>query len=256
MIKDKVNTHFSKEFNGFVWKIMVDEKKDMLALEIRNAELKTTSFTCININNQQVTINNLQLEESWFCGMEIISDGVLLLHYYINESSPEHKGMIAFDACSGKMLWENYTHAYSGEKWNAFIAYNTRIEPKRFVYLDKTTGQVVQPIPDDEKASSQNSFFTFPELVDAKVYESYLSPHTPEGIVELAQTDNTTIISFYIKDNQVVTNYIRVFNNMNELVLEDKMLSDIQNQGSDTFFVYKKCLLYIKNRSKIVGYFL
>lgn len=256
MIKDKVNTHFSKEFNGFVWKVMIDEKKDILALEIRNAATKTTSFTCININNQQVTIDNLQLEEPWFCGMEIISDGVLLLHYYMSESSPAHKGMIAFDAFTGSKLWENYTHAYADEELNAFKAYNTRIEPKRYVYLDKTTGEELKTFGMKTVKREKRSSLIFPVLVNPESVKAHLAPYATEGLLESANTGNNFILSFYTKDNQTLTNILRVFNTENELIWEDKILSDIQNQGSDTFFVYKKCLLYIKNRSKIVGYFL
>lgn len=256
MIKDKVNTHFSKEFNGFVWKVMIDEKQDILALEIRNAAAKTTSFTCININNQQVTIDNLQLEDPWFCGMEIISDGILLLHYYMSESSPAHKGMIAFDAFTGIKLWENYTHAYANEELNSFKAYNTRIEPKRYIYLDKRTGEEIQVSLKTAIEEEKKPALIFPGQVSPESVKDYLSPYTAEGFVESANHDNNFILSFYIKENQLLTNILRVFNTDSELIWEDKILFDIQNQGFDTFFVYKKCLLYIKNRSKIVGIFL
>ncbi|MCO4294786.1 DUF4905 domain-containing protein [Solitalea sp. MAHUQ-68] len=256
LLKDNLNTHFSKVFDGLIWKIVIDEKNDIAAIEIREPKTKSAQFSCIDLKSGNVLFDNLKLQEPWFCGMETISDGVLLLHLYVADTSPEHSAVLAYDARSGKQLWENYNLTFSQTQANSFKAFHTRIEPRKFISVDKFTGIEIAAAKTTNAETDFTTAIKVPQPVSPDQLPSTLKSGDFTDIIEGAAYADKKILSLYINENQLVTNKIFVFNNENELIFEDILRSDVQKQGFDTFFVYKNYLLYIKNRTEFVSYFL
>ncbi|POY36394.1 hypothetical protein C3K47_11650 [Solitalea longa] len=253
--KDNLNPHFSKVFEGLVWKMDIDEKNDLVALEIRNPENKTTSFSSIDLKNGAVLFDKLKLEEPWFCGIETISDKVILLHLYAVDTSPEHRGILAFDAYSGKLLWENYNLTFSSVGPNSFLAFNPKIEPRKFIQINKQNGEELKV----EIETVERNFITaikHPHEIDWELLPPELKNSNISETIEYLHHADRKIYSLYIKDDQVVTNILYVFNIEGEMVWEDKIRLNAQKPSFDTFFVYKNYLLYIKNRTEFVCYFL
>lgn len=255
-LKDNLNTHFSKQFDGLVWKIEIDEACDIAALEIRHPGNKETSFTCIDLPSQTINFENLRLEEPWFCGIETISEGMLLLHYYVGESSPEHKGIIAFDGQTGKKRWEHYHLTFAGNYSIGFKAFNPMIEPHRYIFLDKNSGEQIPHQEEKAQQVSRVSALKFPFEAYASSLPKVLQNENLVDEVEYLKLNQHDIYSVYVNEGQTLTNKIYVFNEAENVIWTDILLTDIQKKGFDTFFVYKNYLMYIKNRTEFVCYFL
>src|SRR4051812_14733759 len=102
----------SEQFNGIIWRLEVDEITGTLCLEVRNKEDKQVSFGSIDLTNGTTNFKELTTPERWLTGMEAVYNGVLLLHHYRSEKSPEHKAIVAVDVITGDTLWSNYTYAF------------------------------------------------------------------------------------------------------------------------------------------------
>src|SRR2546428_1251207 len=145
MLNSKVtlNHPFSKGFSGIIWKIEPDFNGTKVALELRDPTQKQVSFSIIDLDTNEVSAENIQVEERWYFGIETFYQDLLYLHGYTNESLPEHKGIIAFDT-KGKKVWENYQLTYYQISIEGIIAYNSKIEPRRYVLLDRSSGEQTQ----------------------------------------------------------------------------------------------------------------
>ncbi|UKJ05988.1 DUF4905 domain-containing protein [Solitalea lacus] len=256
LLKDNRNTHLSKVFSGIVWRICIDEENDLVALEIRNQEIKTTTFSCIDLKKRKITFNELKLEENWFCGIETISSGVLLLHYYVGETTPEHKGMLAYDAFNGTKLWENYSLTYDGDTVGCFKAFNPKFEPRKNVFLNKFTGEEIKNLIAGDSPMFQNRSVKMPFEIPIEQIPQQIGDKCDVISAEYLTIDKKSIYSVYLQDNQFITSSVYVFDDGDIPIWEDKMRTGIQKTGFDTFFVYKNYLMYLKNQTEFVCYFL
>src|ERR1700712_816000 len=102
----------NKQFNGTIWRMEIDSLSETVFVEIRHSEEKKVSFGSVNLLNGNINFDNYTTPERWLTGIETAYDGVLLLHQYLSETSPVHKGLIAVDAITAQTLWSNYTYAF------------------------------------------------------------------------------------------------------------------------------------------------
>src|ERR1700761_8821332 len=101
--------YISEQFKGLIWRLEIDELTDTICIESRDETEKLVSFSSINLDSGKVHFKEISTEERWLTGIETVYDGVLLLHNYLSQNGPLHKGIIAIDTVTGETLWSNYT---------------------------------------------------------------------------------------------------------------------------------------------------
>jgi hypothetical protein len=101
----------SKQFNGLIWRMEIDEISDTIYLEIRKAEDKLVSFAAVDLILGNTKFENITTPERWLTGIEAAFNNVLLLHGYQGENAPVHRGITGI-AAEGSVLWSNYSLAF------------------------------------------------------------------------------------------------------------------------------------------------
>lgn len=258
-------THnFSFKFEGNIWKILLDEQKKVLLLEIRT-ETYQVSFAAIDLIQGQLLWKSLVLEEPWWVSMQEAYNGVLFFHTYQDSQTPKVKGIIAWDVYQNKELWRNENITFYSIHQSCLVACQDKTESKDFLLLDIFTGKLLQKeinfslisegltkniqYPYHYKAES--SYFT----TVSKFFKKYLDIDITHAVDYLEHKNLMIISYFYIKDSELRNNLIILNNNVEQL-LRTCINKELKGVMLDSFLVFDYKLFFIKNKAELVSYHL
>jgi hypothetical protein len=240
----------SQTFNGTVWRLQIDKKTDIMAVELRSEQGKQTSFASLNLSTGKVYFDNLAMPERWLTGIEAVYNGVLLLHYYKHEGGPEHKTIIAIDAKTSAELWSNYNLAFDHLSANGPIAYNTNTQPKKLLLIDLLTGQTIRPYNATQDKPLEQEI-VIPEMVHAGQLAPGSLPDEPYGnMVHYLNHNSYIIVSLHTFKTGELQQHLYILKDT-EVVYYDLLNQHIQKLQPEAFVLHKNSLIYIKNKAEI-----
>jgi hypothetical protein len=240
----------SQTLNGTIWRLQIDGETDIMAIEIRNETDKQTSFASLNLLTGQTYFTTFTLPERWLTGIEGIYKGVILLHYYKHESSPEHKSIIAIDAITSAELWSNYSLAFDHLSINGPVVYNTNIQPKKLFVVDILTGQTIRPYDAGTDKPLENDI-VIPDMTPVHQMVPGILPDEPYGnMVHYLNHNSYRIVSLHTLKNGALQQHLYIMNG-NDVVYHDLLNQDIQKLQPEAFVLHKNALIYIKNKAEI-----
>lgn len=236
-----------EQFKGVIWRLEIDELTDAICIETRDESEKLVSFSSVNLDTGKVNFKELTTEERWLTGIEAIYDGVLLLHNYLSQNGPLHKGIIAIDAFTGKTLWSNYTLAFEMLINDGPILYDTHIHPKRLYLADVHTGnstRIYEPTIHREIKSN----IKIPDIADPAGLDTPLPPFG--NSVHYLKHNACRIVSLHTIQAGVLQQWLFVMDDAGK-VYEDLLNTGIQKLQPESFILHKNRLIYIKNKSEL-----
>ncbi|GGH19018.1 DUF4905 domain-containing protein [Mucilaginibacter phyllosphaerae] len=242
--------HIALSFPSTVWRLQIDGQTDLLGIELRNEADKQTSFASLNLVTGQMYFTDLTLPERWLTGIEGIYQGIMLLHYYKQETGPEHKAIIAIDTATGAERWSNYSLALDHLAAAGPVVYNTNMLPKKLMLADILTGQTLRPFDAATDKPLENNIRT-PAMLTAGELPPGILPDEPYGnMVHYLNHNNYIIVSLHTLKNGALQQHLYIINN-NEVIYHDLLNQDIQKLQPEAFVLHKNILVYIKNKAEI-----
>lgn len=237
-------------FKSPVWRMEIDSISDTILIETREVADKRVHFSSINLQTGKICFDYLENEERWMAGIEAAHDGVLLVHNYQSESGPAHKGLIAIDVLTGKVLWQNYNLTFDQLTINGPLLYDTRFQPKRLMLTDIHTGATKRP----HEPSIDLEFayeIGFPETVsDEFALSLHLPVHALENTVQYHEHSNRIIVSLHAIINGVLQQHLYLMRGT-DIIYHDLLADGIQKLQPESFIIHKDQLIYLVNRSQL-----
>jgi hypothetical protein len=272
-------------FSASIFKILADSKNKVLAIEIRNADLKEVSFAVINLDNQSLLLEETGFEEAWRVGLSAIENHIVLLHLYADTHLPDRKGIYAINFAEQEVVWEQ--NAWTFE--NLFRTHNKINEideiivsafqfehgNKEIAHFDLQNGGIIQlnsnsiskksellqncnPIP--YFYASENEYFnTISNFIKPYFNPSNLQ-NTTENIIEIIGFDyvetnkNFTVLAYYknIAKNPTINATIFVFDSkgtkyFEKNIMNNYLMKDVGNRIS----VFGNYLCVLENSNSI-----
>ncbi|NJO02063.1 MAG: DUF4905 domain-containing protein [Bacteroidia bacterium] len=117
---------FSLSFEGNIWKVLIDDKNDLIALEIRDGERHQTTFALLALHEPQPRWQGFRLDEPWWVGLADFWEGILFFYQYTDIQKPEPLGIYAWDV-QGPHRWlgaGRLTLPLSPVRWPAGFQYS------------------------------------------------------------------------------------------------------------------------------------
>lgn len=239
-------------FKGIIWKVETDPTGHIVVVETRNPEDRTTYFSAFDFNRGKTLFFEISVSDGWNWGLDFVCHGYVYLHSYINDKTPEHKGIIALDR-TGKIAWQVFNKALESVVDEGLIAYNPSIQQKQFELLDPATGQVTKQNIKQFKSFGRVAYFPEPtssqeRMKDLEDYKSIVGP-----IFHLAHKDKD-VYSFHVANGPSFSLYL-VIKHMGNHVHEEILERDIQKLNPEPFYIEHSHLFCIRNnKSEIVAY--
>ncbi|MEO5909287.1 MAG: DUF4905 domain-containing protein [Pelobium sp.] len=247
LTKDTPKLLYRQQCEGIIWKLELDEVKEIMVWECRN-ENKKVSFYAYDFKNECTALINYTFKEEWLLGLDYVNQGIAYFHGSESEFSPVHKGLIAFDIKAQKIIWEHFNISLQSYSTAGVLVFDPRLFPRKYQLLDLITGNHIKLITVDEL-----SFFspTYPQVLFPKNIENAKEWDSTQ---ELSIND-LTLKSGYEKEEGQVHQYLKIIRT-GQTVFKDYLGKNIQKQSFDTFFVWQNKLIYVRNKSEILTYLL
>lgn len=242
----------SEKFNSIIWKIEIDENQGILAVETRDKDSHSAAFSSLNYKTGECYFKEQSTENSWWWGLDRAHAGLIYLHGYKSEGSPEHTGIIAWDAKTGTLNWQRFNYALHTITDQGLIVYNPAIQSARPELISPETGETIQAAVSANAAADRH-------LVFPKVYSSPLPDFIPGNAVEpvlYLEHEGKSCWSFHVKDETGFTQKLIIAVN-EEIILSDNLAAGIQKLNPEAFFMQKSYLFCIRNNNyEIASYLL
>jgi hypothetical protein len=239
--------YISEKFNGAIWRLEIDELTDTICTETRDEADKQVSFSSTGLKTGNTYFKQLTTGERWLTGMEAVYDGVMLLHNYLSQNGPLHKGIIAIDAFSGKTLWSNYVCAFESLTADGPVLYDTHIHPKKLYLADVHTGATTRVYEPSVHPEIKSNIQT-PLLVEATKISLPLPSYG--NSVHYLEHYNYRIVSLHSIQAGTLQQWLFVMNGADK-VYEDLLNTSIQKLQPEAFILHKNRLIYIKDKSEL-----
>ncbi len=240
----------SHQFNSPIWRLEIDSIRNIIFVEVRDVANKKVSFSAVSLDNGEVYFDNLQTEERWLTGIEAANNGVLLLHNYQSETVPSHKGIIALDAVTSKILWTEYTSAFDHLSVNGPVTYDTRIQPRKLFLSDIKTGAIVRQYEPSVDLELTNELVLPAVASDEFSLSLYLPVSPMENTVHYLEYNNLRIVSLHAIIAGLLQQHLYIMDGEN-IIFEDLLNVNIQKLQPESFLLCKNKLIYLKNQSQL-----
>ncbi|MEO6151261.1 MAG: DUF4905 domain-containing protein [Mucilaginibacter sp.] len=237
-------------FNGEIWRLEIDEATATLLLEVRSESEKLVCFASVDLQSGKLNFSDYTTPERWLTGMETAHNGVLLLHHYLSEKGPVHKGIVAVDVTTAGILWSNYNLAFDHLSVNGPVVYNTQLLPKKLYLAGIKTGENIRPynpVIDEEPVKN----IAVPHMLAPDQFPAEL-PAAPYGnMIHYLEHNNYRIVSLHTHNGKTLNQHLYIMDGP-DVVYEDLLNTDIQKMQPEAFVLHKNWLICLKNKTGLL----
>lgn len=267
----KFKKQFSFSDRNQIWRLMIGDS-DKLLIETRNIEAKEVYFNCVDLIKGKSIFKGLQMIEKFWIGIETVYRDIIYFHEFAKPNMPEHKRIIAFDLNKRIVLWKNDELAFLCLIDDKVYCFSKKFEGRNIYSLDYLTGEKMEDLGDDPKLmndilkTSQSkddySDYEYPEIINQN-YDSEFQELVNEELngifsnkVELISFEDHIFFNYYVKTkNNLLDNKFAVYNiEKKKKVLSDTLNRNLNSFSPDSFFLYKRFLIILKNKAEIICY--
>jgi len=252
-----------------VWKILCNSSSPIIAVELRDHEVREVSFVLIDTEKGKIVWQGNNADELWWTGIEALKDNRLFLHGYKDIQFPEHKGLWAFSE-KGIKLWADKELIFLGFSEDRLYGFkNGEGDSKRFYQLDAGTGKIKKEIGAKEAMSILNiadansnvrnpSHYKvdnqyFPRLA---FFIQHITGREAVIAIDYLEYKNKIIFSFYTIDNEKLSSRIVLVSEDGIKEEEELTGTELSGIGIDTFFVFRDILFFVKNKKELVLHYI
>jgi Domain of unknown function (DUF4905) len=261
------NSLVSFPFESLIWKISVDTHNNILVLELRDHNNRSVDFAAIDLKTNKILWHGVKLEETWWLGLDTCYHGRVFLHTYKDPQNPEHEGILALESKTGKMIWKDAGKTFYQISREQLIVTEGEEESRKYISVEPSTGKAghelslkeVLKIASDKKEHDggkiQNPFHFSAEHPYFLKIADFIKEITGEQAVVAAdymENGEQVIISFYLYNTEGLSNHLIVVNEEGQVIFRACIAAHIKGIGFDTFFVFEKTLLFIKEKKELI----
>ncbi len=256
---------------GVIWRLLVSDDRVIVG-EARSQEEKRVEFFGVDESSGTLLWRSASPHDPWWAGLEGLHRGVVLLHGFAKPDMPEHLGIWACDARTGRPLWESSDLTYWFAAEGRVYGLRTGFDRRTGVALDLRSGQVVEEYGESLDAvyalrqrflgdeSPADVRFPTP-LEDAGLPTStmqrigQLAPHESlVGDIEVIQAERTIVFSYHRRIGAAHEAEPKLENRLvilavpsGKVLFEDVIQRHARAAVPDSFFVKGEQLLFVKD---------
>jgi hypothetical protein len=236
----------SEKFSSIIWKIEIDEDQEILAIETRDKDSHSATFSSLNYATGECYFKEQSTENSWWWGLDRAHKGLIYLHGYKSEGSPEHTGIIAWDAITGDVRWQRFNYALHTISEQGLIVYNPAIQSAKPEIISPETGEAIRAASSENIAIDRQIFF--PEVyTDISLLPDFIPENAVEPFLKM-DYQGKTCWAFHVKTENKFRQQLVITEN-DEIILSDILAIGIQKLNPEAFFMQKSYLFCIRNNN-------
>lgn len=200
--------------------------------------------------------NNWELEEPWWCNPVAFFSDVILFAVYTDTNNPDRKSLLCYAWQDRQMKWFRNDFAFSRAGKECIVGADIKMGRKETA-LRISTGQETDQCEEVPETTLQESpmvyaqggdhFDTVQKFIELKASKKAI------GLIEYLHSEKTIFISFYVEEPELA-NYLLVVDEQGSIRLFEKIGERLQGIGTDTFFLFNRSLIFVKNKRELITY--
>ncbi|MDP4174413.1 MAG: DUF4905 domain-containing protein [Bacteroidota bacterium] len=267
----KIKQRYAFTNNRQLWRILISGTNKVI-VEDRDVDHKQVFFNCLQAETGNFIFRNLQLEEKFWIGIEVIYKDIIYFHKFAKPDMPNHKEIIAFDINSQKILWKNDSYAFLFVHDDKVYTYKPKFEGRNFYALDYLSGEELESLGDDAFAINQirNSInieeeykdYLFPNIfsddtiidIDTKQIILDLSGGFEiQGNIEFIRYKDILLFNYYAKASEkiFINRFIAVDTSKRKIIFEEILNSTANAYVPDSFFMKDNLVFLLKEKKEL-----
>lgn len=243
---------FLKEkFKGIIWKVVLDEEGPIVAIETRDAENHISQYSAFNFQTGECLFKEQSVEGSWLWSLDKVHRGLVFLHSYITEQSPEHKGIIALNQ-NGTIEWQHYNKTLYVVSMEGLVTYDPRLQPRRLELLKPEDGTLMGS--NIQEYTSYEQEIVLPDIIHHQAGLPSFLPANIEGPVWGLSINNKNCYAYHLKTGDSLTQQL-IISQDDTILIQDNLEQNIQKLNPEAFFISRHTLFCIRDEKReIVSY--
>jgi hypothetical protein len=264
-LQENLKPKFSFVFNGYIWRILADAHQNQLVAEIRDGESRHLSFAAVDLTDNRLLWQDLSLPEAWWVSPILLHGQVLLLQMYPNSQLPEPQGLLAINVQTAQKCWQNDQLRFVKLTETGIIGYEFQQDQLTFYRLDLQNGSVLENLPSEQipdlrspvDSGVTNPLHYTPDNPHFSELQSFLKKKLQIDAVkavDYAEHPRAIIISYYIYQENIYTNFLLVTDLQGTVLLHETLATGLAGTGADTFILVNNHLIFSKDKRQLISY--
>lgn len=250
-----MHLNFSHAFQGAVWNSALALSNEILVVEVRDAERRRVSFSAVDLTSGRLLWDDLTFDELWWISLNAAQGHVAIFTYYSETDNPDKKAVIAYDIVQRQILWWKNDFSLSELGGNCVAGIASKYGHQRLV-LDLNTGgetAFVPPPPETGVARPVQYAEGHPYFKTVKTFLQSRFNLNPVVSLEYLEHDGMIIISCYTRETEL-SNDLFIVSAQGELLLQEKLATQLKGIGQDTFFICGGSVIFVRNKKELFSY--
>lgn len=265
---------FSFISTSIIWRLLFSESNKLI-IEERDPVKREVSFSCLDSSSGEVIFKNLQLEEKFWVGIEVVYKDFIIFHEYGKPDMPGHKGIIVFSIVSQKVIWQSDEFSFLLMHNDEMYVFKQKFEERIYFTLDYLNGNILSELGSDQviindirkEQNNVNNYpgYQFPEryfkekLINHPVnllLEEFTNGILIVGNIEYIINENLLFFNFYEKNKEAgLRNRFCVLNfETMQKIFEINLNENANAYVPDSFFIKDEQLYLLKDRNEVMVY--
>lgn len=257
-----------------IWRIIPTDNGKLI-IEEREPEKKQVYFHCLALDSGKKILNNFQLDDKFWVGIEAVQDDIIFFHKFAKPDMPKHRGIFAFDIMKKEFIWQNSELIFLFILDEKLFAYKEKFEGRRYYSINTSNGEIIEEIGEDYERinnlrskstlAESNGGYLFPEEfefnleVDNRANEfikSLRNDFVLCGKVEYILKDQLLLISFHETNSKGSLNNLfkAVDLSKGKYILEEVINKETSLFLTDSFFVKDDLLFLLFGKTRLEVY--
>lgn len=266
-IKKKYNFTNGRE----IWRL-IPTKSSRLVIEERDLKNKEAFYNCVDIDSGKKLFSNFQLDEKFWTGIEAVENDVILFHKFIKPDMPIHKGLIAFDITSQRILWQNDEFNFLYSTREKIFCYRQSFESRNYFTINVRTGQLLDDLGEDHKLVNQlknnlvkqtENNYSFPESFSehseigeavSSMLKQVRTDYVVVGKIDFMIYNSALLFNFHeaAGENLLNNKFIAIDISSGKNIFEEVLNKKIKSLIPDSFFMIGDVLFLLKNKNEVI----
>ncbi|NJO02062.1 MAG: hypothetical protein HC880_10525 [Bacteroidia bacterium] len=164
--------------------------------------------------------------------------------------------------------WERAGLRYHSRRSDGLLVFNIQGTPPHYERLALRDGAVIENFPPGflpvyESVVGESNFHYPSHYPEGSEYFRQVADFLAQRLelsavkaVDYLEYDYLILISYFLEKNSLLYNKLLILDNEAEILLHETINQGLMGIALDTFFIYKKNLIFIRNKQEIINYHL
>ncbi len=241
-------------FENKIWKLEFNPNNG-IGIETRDEDNLIVHFTMMDLNSLAV-VAEYSMEDAWWWKLAGINQNAAAYQKFKTPDSLEELAVMVLDFSNGNVLFDRDGCSFLYLNENGVIVLDSEDKKKKQFNFQ---GEEIENNIQADANNTVNYPFQYFEgdthFTDVAEFLQKNRKVAPVKLIEYTENEVGIIISYYLYgEDKTLLQYLEIFDLEGKLLMTEKIGDRLSGIGVDSFLIYNKKIISIKNKRELTVY--